>query len=329
MTTVGFQIPRFAFNGTSATFFASVRDAINVAEAAGFDTAFVMDHFFQLPQVGKIDEPMPEAYSLLSGIAAVTKTIRLSTLVTGVTYRNPALLAKTVTTLDIVSGGRAMLGIGAAWFEAEHQGLGYSFPPLRERFERLSDALHICRAMFDSPQSSFEGFHHRIEGAWNIPRPVQDHVPILVGGTGETKTFRLAAEHADFLNINSSFAELPGKLAALQGHLDALGRDRSTISVSCLGSIVIAETAAEAERDLADLLRSRGIDPGVLANPETRANLLPRMLSGSPDQIAAQVQELRTLGMNGVVVNIPHGIDNHDRVRLAGQTLRSALSTSS
>ena len=284
-----------------------------------------MDHFFQLPQVGQIDEPMPEAYALLNGLAAATERIRLGTLVTGVTYRNPALLAKTVTTLDIVSGGRALLGIGAAWFEKEHEALGFRFPPLSERFEHLSDALHICRAMFDHPQSSYRGAHHTIDGAWNIPRPVQSHVPIMVGGTGERKTFRLAAEHADLLNINSAFAELPRKIAALQGHLDTLGRERSTISVSCLGSIVIAETAAEAERDLADLLASRGLEPQVLANPEARAKVLPRMFSGSPEQIVSQVRELRALGIDGIVVNMPRGLNDHGRIRLAGQTLREAV----
>lgn len=328
MTTVALQVPRFSFeDASSAAFFPSLRDAVRVAESSGFDTAFVMDHFFQLPQVGQIDEPMPEAYALLSGLAAATETIRLGTLVTGVTYRNPALLAKTVTTLDIVSGGRALLGIGAAWFEQEHNALGFRFPPLSERFEHLSDALHICRAMFDHAQSSYGGIHHRIDGAWNVPRPVQHHVPILVGGTGEKKTFRLAAEHADLLNINSAFAELPRKISALEGHLDTLGRNRSTISVSCLGSIVIAETAAEAERDLADLLASRGVDPSLLSNPEMRVKLLPRIFCGSPDQIVSQVREMRAIGIDGLVVNMPRGISDHDRIRLAGRTLRSAVSS--
>jgi alkanesulfonate monooxygenase SsuD/methylene tetrahydromethanopterin reductase-like flavin-dependent oxidoreductase (luciferase family) len=158
MIRVGLQIPRFSFPDVpDERLFERLAAMAGTAEAAGFDTIFVMDHFWQLPQIGTPDLHMLEGYTLLAGLAARTKTARLGTLVTGVTYRNPAHLAKIVTTLDVVSGGRALLGIGAAWFEEEHSGYGYVFPPVKERFERLEDALRICRAMFTEASPSHAG----------------------------------------------------------------------------------------------------------------------------------------------------------------------------
>ena len=218
----------------------------STAEQSGFDTVFVMDHFFQLPLIGPPELEMFEAYTLLGAIAARTQTARLGTLVTGVTYRNPALLAKAVTALDVISNGRALLGIGAAWYDTEHEALDVRFPPMSERFERLEDALHICRAMFTERQTTVAGRHHSVTDAWNSPAPVTPGgPPILVGGSGERKTFGLAAKYADELNSNASFVDLPRKIEALDGHLDALGRDRSDITVTCLGTIVTAPTHDE------------------------------------------------------------------------------------
>ena len=195
---------------------------------------------------------MFDAYTLLGGIAARTQSARLGTLVTGVTYRNPALLAKAVTALDVISNGRALLGIGAAWYELEHESLGVRFPPLAERFERLEEALQICAGMFTQRQTTFAGTHYSVTDAWNSPAPVTPGgPPILVGGTGEQKTARLAATYADEWNCNAAFVELPRKLAALDRHLAELGRDRSEIAVSCLSTIIVGETHAEAAEKLA------------------------------------------------------------------------------
>jgi F420-dependent oxidoreductase-like protein len=327
MVTVGLQIPNFTYPGIDeAQLFPTVAAIAAAAEDNGFDSLFVMDHFFQLPMLGPPELAMFESYTLLGGLAAVTSSIQLGTLVTGVTYRHPGVLAKVVTTLDVVSRGRALLGIGAAWFELEHQALGVPFPPLRERFERLDDALRICRAMFDAPQATVAGTHHSVTEAWNVPRPVRDGgPPILVGGSGERKTFRLAAQHADLLNIISSFADLPRKLDALHGHLDDLGRERATIGVSCLGSIVVGRTAADAEEKLAGLLTSRGVDPAVLADPDTRARLLTRMFVGDPDQVTEQVRKVVASGLDGVIVNMPADAHDLDSVALAGRTLRDAI----
>lgn len=183
---------------------------------------------------------MLEAYSTLAGIAASTKKVRLGTLVTGVTYRNPALLAKQVTTLDVISGGRAILGIGAAWNEAEHIGYGFDFPPIGERMDRLAEALTICHLMFTEDRPSFAGDHYRIDRALNQPRPIQPRGPqILIGGMGERRTLRLAAEFADMTHwFAGSLAALRHKTEVLEQHCEAVGRDPSTI-VRTIGSTVI------------------------------------------------------------------------------------------
>ena len=184
----------------------------------------VMDHFYQLPLLGPTDHEMFEAYTLLGALAARTKTVKLGTLVTGVTYRNPAILAKIVTTLDVISSGRAFLGIGAAWFDVEHEALGVPFPPVKERFERLEEALHICRAMFRGERPTIEGKHYSVKDAINSPAPVTPGgPPIMIGGQGEKKTLRLMAEHAEMANFTSGFDELPRKLEVLAGHCADVG----------------------------------------------------------------------------------------------------------
>ena len=328
MTRIGLQIPNFTYPESDQPLFERVAAVAVAGEQAGFDTIFVMDHFFQLPLLGPPELEMFEAYTLLGGLAARTHTARLGTLVTGVTYRNPALLAKAVTALDVISNGRALLGIGAAWFEVEHESLDVRFPPVAERFDRLEDALNICKGMFTQRQTTYPGKHHSVTDAWNSPAPVTPGgPPILIGGTGEKKTARLAARYADEWNCNASFVELPRKLAALDGHLTDLGRARSDITVSCLSSIVVGETHAAAADKLSGMLRARGVDDPtpIISDPAIRSQVLPRLLFGDPDEVVAQVQDLVALGLDGVVVNMPS--DGHDpaAVTLAGETLRKAL----
>jgi F420-dependent oxidoreductase-like protein len=328
-THIGLQIPNFTWPGVAPDdLFERVAAVAVTAEQSGFDTVFVMDHFFQLPLIGPPELEMFEAYTLLGAIAARTRSARLGTLVTGVTYRNPALLAKAVTALDVISRGRALLGIGAAWYDTEHAALGVRFPPMSERYERLEDALRICRAMFTERQSTVAGRHHSVTDAWNSPAPLTPGgPPILVGGSGERKTFGLAAQYADELNINASFVDLPRKIEALVGHLDALGRDRSDITVTCLGTIVTAPTHEAAAAKVAGLLRSRGLDDpdAVLADPALTAGLLPRFLWGDSDDIVEQVAGLRAAGLDGVVVNMIVDGDDLDAVARAGETLAKAL----
>jgi F420-dependent oxidoreductase-like protein len=329
MTRIGLQIPNFTYPGVETSrLFETVASIATTGEDSGFDSIFVMDHFFQLPLIGPPELEMFDSYTLLGALAARTRRARLGTLVTGVTYRNPAQLAKAVTALDVISGGRALLGIGAAWFEEEHAALGFDFPPLSERYEHLEDALQICRAMFTERRSTVKGTHHRIVDAWNSPPPLTPGgPPILVGGTGERKTFRLAAQYADELNINAAFAEMPRKLEALAGHLDRLGRPRAEITTSCLATIVVGATHDDAAAKLTAMLQVRGVtDPSeIVSDAATRHAVLPRLLFGDPNEILAQVRDLLAVGLDGVVVNMPSDGHSPDAVRLAGETLHRAF----
>lgn len=226
---IGLQVGHFTYGGGDAGigpgFAALARDS----EAAGFDSFWVMDHFFQLPHRGAVTDPMLEGYGALCFAAAHTRTIRLGTLVTGITYRSPGVLAKTITTLDVLSGGRAWAGVGAAWFEREHLGLGVPFPPLTERFELLEDALRVMMQMWSDDDGPFEGTHTRLAETICQPRPLsRPHPPVMVGGSGEQKTLRLVAQYADACNISAS-ADIAHKLDVLRGHCDRLGRDYAAI----------------------------------------------------------------------------------------------------
>ncbi|HSR24990.1 MAG TPA: LLM class F420-dependent oxidoreductase, partial [Candidatus Eisenbacteria bacterium] len=227
----GYHMPNFSFPGIAPEArFDRVVELACAAESAGFDAVTVMDHFYQIGGVGPEDEPMLEAYTTLGALAACTSRVRLATLVTGVTYRNPALLAKMVTTLDVVSKGRAILGIGAAWNEAEHTGYGFDFPPIGERMDRLDEALTICRAMFTEERPSFTGRHYRIDRALNSPRPIQPGGPrILIGGGGERRTLRIVARHGDMSHWWGTLDQLKHKSEVLDRHCEAEGRDPSTI----------------------------------------------------------------------------------------------------
>src|ERR1700735_2710144 len=197
----GLQIPNFTTDETPGVLLDGVVAMARGAEETGYDSVWVMDHFFQLPAMGGPNEPMLDSYTLLGALAARTSRVRLGTMVTGVTYRNPAHLAKIVTTLDVISAGRAILGIGAAWYDVEHEGLGFDLPPAGERLDRLEEALQICHAMFTEDAPSFDGRYYRIHEARNIPRPVQaGGPPILIGGGGERRPLRLVARYADMTN---------------------------------------------------------------------------------------------------------------------------------
>ncbi len=208
-----------------------------VADAVGVSTLSLMDHYFQIPVVGPPDRAMLEGYTTLGFLAGRTSRVHLGLLVTGVTYRHPGLLAKIVTTLDVLSGGRAELGIGAAWFEGEHLGLGVPFPPLAERFERLEEALQICLQMWDPANNGpFSGRHYQLEETVCSPAPLsRPHPQVLIGGSGERKTLRLVARYADACNIMASDpAEVARKLGVLAGHCEDVGRDFDSIRKTIL-----------------------------------------------------------------------------------------------
>ena len=208
---LGLQIPNFSYGTGVAELFPTVIAQAQEAEAAGFDSVFVMDHFYQLPGLGTPDQPMLEAYTALGGLATATERLQLGTLVTGNTYRNPTLLAKAITTLDVMSQGRAILGIGTGWFELEHDQLGYEFGTFTDRFNKLDEALQIILPMLKGERPTFSGKYYRTQEAMANPR-FRDHIPLMIGGSGEKKTIPLAAKYFDHLNVIAGFDELPRKV---------------------------------------------------------------------------------------------------------------------
>jgi F420-dependent oxidoreductase-like protein len=230
----GLQVPRFDWPGHPATTAATLAEVARAAEEAGFTSLWLMDHFVQIPQVGREWEDMLESHTALAYLAGVTERIRLGTLVTGITYRNIAHLAKIVATLDVLSGGRARCGIGAGWFEREHRLYGWEFPPLGERFKLLEDALELLPLMWGPGAPRFEGRTLTVSQATCYPRPLQERIPILVGGSGERRTLRLVARHADACNLFGDPETVRHKLAVLGEHCAAEGREPATIEVTHL-----------------------------------------------------------------------------------------------
>jgi F420-dependent oxidoreductase-like protein len=229
------HVSRFDWAGGDDRIGPGVRDLAQRAEAIGVRTLSFMDHFFQMDWMAPAEHPMLEGYTALGFVAGATERLRLRLLVTGVTYRHPGLLAKTVTTLDCLSGGRAELGIGAAWYEREHKGLGVPFPPTKERFERLEETLRICLQMWSDDNGPFHGTHYTLEETLCSPQPVSNPRPrILIGGSGERKTLRMVAQYADACNIICAPADLPHKIDVLRRHCDDLGRDPNEIEVSAM-----------------------------------------------------------------------------------------------
>lgn len=283
---LGFQIPNFSYGTGVENLFPTVIAQAREAEAAGYDSLFVMDHFYQLPMLGSPDQPMLEAYTALGALATATERLQLGTLVTGNTYRNPTLLAKVITTLDVVSGGRAVLGIGAGWFELEHRQLGFEFGTFTDRFNRLEEALQIIDPMIKGERPTFSGQWYTAESAMAEPR-YRERIPVLIGGSGEKKTFGIAARYADHLNIVAAFDELPRKMDAVKARCEEVGRDPATLETSMMLTVMVDEKAK----------------PEQL--PE---NLTARMAIGGPEQIAEQVQaKVLGAGLDGAIINIPTG----------------------
>jgi len=228
---VGIHFMHFNVSGGPAAYRDHVRNTAQAAEAAGCTMFTFMDHFFQMEAFTRSEDPMLEGYTASAFVAGLTETMTLGLLVTGVTYRYPGLLAKTATTLDVLSGGRGMLGLGAAWYEREHRALGVPFPPLKERFEMLEEALQICLQMWSDDDGPYEGKHYQLAETLNVPQPVSQPRPkILIGGGGEKKTLRLVAKYADANNLfSSSPEEVSRKLHILRAHCEDVGRDAAEI----------------------------------------------------------------------------------------------------
>jgi F420-dependent oxidoreductase-like protein len=288
MTKYGVQLPSFS-GSDPAELFEHVAGLVTAAEDGGFHSVWVMDHFFQLPALGGPDQPMLEAYTLLGALAARTQRVQLGTLVTGVTYRNPAILAKIVTTLDVISRGRAILGIGGAWYEVEHQGLGVDFPANRVRLDMLEEAVQICRAMFTGDDVSFAGQHYRIDHARNLPRPVQPGGPrIMIGGGGEKRTLRLVAEYADACNVTGNVATLARKIGVLRRHCAEVGRDPAEISVTWMTPLIVttsSQNTAEVNQMLAAAASPEEIAGFTVGQPHEIPDLIAGHIDAGADEV--------------------------------------------
>jgi F420-dependent oxidoreductase-like protein len=300
---LGLQIPNFSYGTGVEKLFPTVLAQAREAESAGFDSVFVMDHFYQLPMLGTPDQPMLEAYTALGALATATERVQLGTLVTGNTYRNPTLLGKAITTLDVVSAGRAILGIGAGWFELEHDQLGFEFGTFTDRFNRLDEALQIVLPMIEGKRPTFSGNWYRATDAIAEPR-YRDHIPLMIGGSGEKKTFSLAARHFDHINVMAGFNDLPHKVRVLRQRCEEVGRDPATLETSVLVTALIDDN----------------VQPDQI--PAERRQ---RLVAGSPDSVADQLKtNVIDAGIDSVIINMPFytpGVIN-----AAGEALRPLVS---
>jgi F420-dependent oxidoreductase-like protein len=297
VTSFGFQIPGFAQAGSpDVEMFDRTLEQALAAESGGFASVWVMDHFWQLPALGGPDAPILEAYTLLGALAARTTRVQLGTLVTGVTYRNPALLAKMVTTLDVISHGRAILGIGAAWYEPEHEGYGFGFPRAGERLDRLEEAVQICRAMLRDER--------------NVPSPVRPGgVPLMIGGSGPKRTLRLVAQYADMCNVHGGPETLRNNLDILRRHCDAVGRDHTEITTTRLGTLVLADDEDAAARTRSFLSGMAGDAFGE------------QFTVGTADEVVKEVESLAATGIDTLIFNMP--LSDAATVTRAGELLVS------
>lgn len=309
--TLSLHLPNFNYPGVGPDeVFEKLAAIATTAEASGFSSVSVMDHLHQIGPVGPPQNWMFEGSTMLAALAARTTTLTMGLLVGSVTYRNPAIAAKTTTTLDIISGGRVWHGIGAGWFEEEHVAYGYEFPPLRTRFEMLEEELQIVRAMFTSDTARFQGAHFRVDGAFNNPKPLRGDIPILIGGSGERKTLRLVAMYGDGCNLFAADGDrVRHLLGVLEAHCDDVGRDFSQITKTALGRVLIAPTheAAEAKKRS---LRERGV----------AQESIDSLIAGDPDTVGERVQELRDAGLEGYCFSMPDS-DDLESLALAGRTL--------
>jgi F420-dependent oxidoreductase-like protein len=320
MTKLGYQIPNFTYPGVGPdTLFDAIARQAKEADESRFDTVLVMDHFYQLPGLGNPDQYMIESNTLLAGLARETSKVRLGALVAGNTYRYPPVLAKVITALDIVSGGRALLGIGAGWFELEHNAFGIPFGTFTDRFEKLEEALNIILPMLRDERPSLDGKHYQVKDAINQPPPV-GRIPVMIGGAGEKKTLRMVAQYADESNLICAPEDVPRKLEALDNHCANLGRDRSEITVSWLRSACIAPTMEQAKAELDAYLGRRGVDVSAL-DEETLDQIRSRVIYGDPDTIGETLTEQKALGVDGFTINMPANGHIPERVALLGETV--------
>lgn len=319
---MGLHLPDFRYPAVAPhQLFEAVAATAVAAEASGFDSVFIMDHFVQLPALGGPESEIFEAYTLLSAIAARTSSVRLGCMVGGMTYRNPALLAKTVTSLDVISGGRAIWGIGAGWYEEEHDSYNVPFGTFTDRFEKLEEGVQLVKSMFVNKTTTFDGKWFRTTGAYNEPKPVQPGgPPVLIGGSGEKKTLRMVAEYADACNVMGGPAVVRRLMNVLDEHCERVGRDPGEICRTRLTTLVVGRTVEEAEAKVDARFGEAFAQMPVAAREQARAGFIV----GDAAAVQEQVQTFLDCGLDGMVFNLLE-FDDVESVVTAAEVLRPVL----
>ena len=289
----GIQHPNFSFDGEGTEIVESLRRLVTQAESSGFDSFWVMDHFHQIENVGEPKEPMLESWTRLSTIAGFTSRIKLGTMVTGIVYRYPSVLAKIGATLDVLSRGRLFMGIGAAWNEEEAAAYGIPFPSTSERFQRLEEAVQIIRKMWTEQPASFAGKFYQVRDAHCNPQPIQKpHPPILIGGSGERKTLRIVAQYGDACNLFGSSETAKKKLAVLREHCRDVGRDYNSILKTKLGTVTIDKDRGAARKRVEERFKKV---------PEQMVKEFA--ICGNPEDVRRQVEAFRDVGIEYLILS--------------------------
>ena len=317
VTRLGLQLAGYSFPGVAdADIFTRVAEVAQVAESAGFDSLWTMDHLHQIDSIGDREEPILESYTTLAALAAITTSARLGVLVTACGFRNPALLAKMITTIDIISGGRAIMGIGAGWHQEEFAAYGMPFPPTPQRLQQLAEVVQICRAMFTQHAPSFSGQHYQISGPLNMPRPISSAgPPILIGGGGERVLIPIIAKFGDACNFFGAPATVRHKIGVLERACAAVGRDPGEITKTWLGHVLIADNETELQIAVDRL--------GRLYQLSARATR-GFALCGTDTDVVEQLAAYRSAGVDGVIVTVLEPGDAA-YIRRVGETLRQAF----
>ncbi len=294
----GLQKPIFTFDyrgDDTSQIIDSLKKLATTAENNGFDSFWVMDHFHQIPMIGKVEEPMLESWTTLSVVAGLTTKIKLGTLVTGIMYRYPAILAKVAATLDVLSKGRLFMGIGAAWNEEESNAYGIHFPAASERMSRLEEAIQIIRKMWtEEPSASFNGIYYQIRNAYCNPKPIQKpSPPILVGGSGERKTLKIVAKYTDACNLFGSAETVKRKLNILKEHCKSVGRDYNSILKTKLGIIVVEDEKQTSEKKIEQIFKGM---------PEEQIRELA--IHGTPEDVLRQIESFEQVGIQYLIVDL-------------------------
>ncbi|HEY7079466.1 MAG TPA: LLM class F420-dependent oxidoreductase [Nitrososphaeraceae archaeon] len=316
----GLQHPNFSFdykNGDTAQIVESLKDLILLAESVGFDSFWVMDHFHQIKFVGNPDEPMLESWTTIATLAGVTTKIKLGTLVTGIVYRHPAILAKIGATLDVLSKGRLFMGIGAAWNQEESFAYGIPFPTTKERLLRLEEVIQIILKMWAKSTATFNGKFYQIKDAYCNPKPIQKpHPPIMIGGGGERNTLRIVAKYADACNLFGSIETIERKLNVLEEHCNNIGRDYHSILKTKLGIVLIDNDKELLNKKVNELFKGM-----------PKEQIREFVIFGTPDEVLREIELFENVGIEYFIVNLDPSSESAQVELFADKIMKKTLAS--